>query len=271
MSIPMKITVTCPKCGKAFQATAFRSVNTDLRKDLPEQIISGKLFDAACPRCGFVAHLEYNVLYNDLKHKSMIWLISPKSPSYEKDLQETRNALLSAKYMGGITRIVNDTNSLREKVACLENGRDDRIIELYKIVLSHTLEQQQPGCRVDKAFYTSTGSNEVFFFYDTEGKEYHTEFPEDGYRFLLNEYLAPLEEYPFEPSPIIDRNWAHQFLSWQETDDAEDAPTPKELQKGTSSMDNDSLPQIRFCRKCGSSLLPDSEYCSNCGTKVIRS
>lgn len=30
------------------------------------------------------------------------------------------------------------------------------------------------------------------------------------------------------------------------------------------------LPEVRYCRKCGNSLLPDSDFCSKCGTPVIK-
>ena len=259
--------VSCPKCKRSFQVTAYRSVNTDLRKDLPDQIISGKFFEAPCPRCGFVAHLEYNVLYNDLKHRAMIWLISHETPTYQNDLIEAKTSLLATRQLGGMVRIVNDTAALREKAACLESGRDDRIIELYKYVLEFNLSQQQPGQHVDKSFYTCSHGKEVFFFYTTSGQEYHVEFPEDGYHIIESQYGSTINQYSYDPVPIIDRAWVHQFLSSANLDD-----------EGTEDADEDdgdsatiaSPPPVRFCRKCGNKLLPDSEFCSNCGTRVVR-
>lgn len=266
MSIPVKMPVSCPKCKRSFQVTAYRSVNTDLRRDLPEQIISGKFFEAPCPRCGFVAHLEYNVLYNDLKHRAMIWVISPNSPTYESDLGEARVSLLATRQMGGKVRIVNDITSLREKVACLESGRDDRIIELYKYVLEFNLAQQQPDERVEKSFYTSSRGKEVFFFYTSSGQEYHVDFPEDGYRIIESKYTSKINSFKYDPVPIIDREWVHKFLSDADLDDEETEDEGEE----EPAFDSSSRPPIRFCRKCGSSLLPDSEFCSNCGTRVLR-
>ena len=71
MSIPKKMTVKCSKCGAEIDVTVFESVNTDFAEDITEQIISGDLFNAKCDKCGFVSHLEYDVLYHDVKHGAM--------------------------------------------------------------------------------------------------------------------------------------------------------------------------------------------------------
>ena len=266
MSIPVKMPVSCPKCKRSFQVTAYRSVNTDLRRDLPEQIISGKFFEAPCPRCGFVAHLEYNVLYNDLKHRAMIWVISPNSPTYESDLGEAKISLLTTRQMGGTVRIINDITALREKVACLESGRDDRIIELLKFVLEQDFARKKPGQSVERSFYTGSHGKEMIFFYTSSGQEFHTNFPEDGYQSIKDQFEAAINSYTYDLVPIIDGEWAFQFLSDVSSNDEEAVEEVEEA----PFLDSTARPPIRFCRKCGSSLLPDSEFCSNCGTRVLR-
>lgn len=261
MSIPVEMEITCPRCKRSFQTIVFQSVNTELRKDLPEQIISGKFFEETCPRCGFVAHLEYNVLYNDLKHQAMIWLVSPNSPTYENELNEVRKTLQTMhKYVEKL-RIVNDTTALREKVACLESGRDDRIIELYKFALEYDLAQQKQGQRVDRSFYTYSNGKELIYFYTFSGQEYHVELPEDGYRIIEKQYGPEIDEYVYDLAPVIDRAWVHHFLSHTSLD---------EEYESDCLADEVAPPEICFCRKCGNKLLPDSEFCSYCGTRVIR-
>ena len=61
MSLPRKMTVKCSKCGHSMIATVFESINSDYAADIPTQIISGELFNARCPHCQFVSHLEYDV------------------------------------------------------------------------------------------------------------------------------------------------------------------------------------------------------------------
>ena len=72
MSLPKKMSVKCSKCGTEIEVTVFESVNTDYAADITDQIISGDLFNAKCHNCGFVSHLEYDILYHDVKHGAMI-------------------------------------------------------------------------------------------------------------------------------------------------------------------------------------------------------
>lgn len=57
MSIPRRISVSCPNCGKNFETTIFESLNTDFAPDVIETVISGERFAGKCLNCGFEAHL----------------------------------------------------------------------------------------------------------------------------------------------------------------------------------------------------------------------
>lgn len=37
----------------------------------------------------------------------------------------------------------------------------------------------------------------------------------------------------------------------------------------TTSYNNNSLTNIKFCTNCGSQLLPNAKFCSNCGNKIL--
>ncbi len=151
VSIPRKITVSCPKCGKRFETLIFDSLNTDYSSDIAAKIISGELFDAKCPKCSNIVHLEYDMLYHDLKHNAMIWVGHTNSENYDSRVAEIRATQILPDYM---TRIVPDMNALREKVACLEAGVDDQVMELFKLLLEHQLIEQNPDFKIRNSFFT---------------------------------------------------------------------------------------------------------------------
>lgn len=126
MSIPKRITINCPKCGEPISATVFESVNTNYANDIAEQIISGTLFEVECPHCKSVSHLEYDILYNDMHHDAMVWVIHPDSPNYEKNMAEVRSA---QKLLCKPLYVVDDMNALKERVSYLEHKRDGKSIE----------------------------------------------------------------------------------------------------------------------------------------------
>ena len=167
MSIPKNVTVKCQRCGTENHITIFESINTDYAPNIAQQIIDGDLFSAKCPKCGHTRHLEYDVLYHDIKHGAMIWVLHNNKEDYASKVEEIQHSQNVLSYK--TTRIVNNMNALREKVACLERGRDDRIIELCKVYSVIYLSSKDPEFDCEYAFYNTIGDKEYIFFYDKNG------------------------------------------------------------------------------------------------------
>lgn len=111
MSIPVKQTVSCPKCGKDIEFTMWQSINNEMSFAMKD-IISGKLFEVECKNCGLRTHVNYPILVNDMEHNVMIWY------TYPDGIEEAEKALVPMKKMyNGHLRIVTDQADLREKVA----------------------------------------------------------------------------------------------------------------------------------------------------------
>lgn len=265
MSMPKRMTVNCSKCGNPISVTAFQSVNTDYADDIAEQIISGDLFNAKCSKCGFVSHLEYDMLYHDMKHMAMIWVVHKGTPEYASRVSEARaTSLIPYK----TTRIVEDMNALREKVACLECNRDDRIIELCKVFTAYNLLAKHPDFDFRNAFYTTFDGKEFIFLYDNEGEELTCELPDKAYDYLNDLYFNSDYAKNFDDNyAIVDYEWAEQILMPLIEGEAEALGADKETAEETISCESEE--KSLFCRKCGAKLLEDSMFCDKCGTKVI--
>jgi len=165
MSLPRKEKIACPKCGQNFEVTIWNTVGTDLAEDVAELIITGKFFVETCPHCGYHLTLNYPLLYNDLKHESMVWIV-PREEGREKKIAEIREGLLVPGYT---TRMVAGIDQLREKVSALETGRDDRVLELLKWALVQNLQKQMPDFKLREVLYLCLEGKEAFHFYSTEG------------------------------------------------------------------------------------------------------
>ena len=221
MSIPRKISVCCPKCHGTYPATIWDSVNTNLTKDLSLKIISGEFFDATCPKCGFIAHLEYDVLYHDIEHNAFIWVVHKDNGNYDKKIQEIRDSQkIFGKSLPGYTaRIVDDLNQLREKAAALDAGRDDRIIELCKGLLTANIREQNPGFITVHLFYTYQGGKEIMYCYDMNENELHCILDDDYYKKVERMFANVLEQMSNFFPPIYDSAWAKEFFNSAEIDD----------------------------------------------------
>ncbi len=266
MSLPKKMTLSCSKCGAPLDVTVFESVNTDYSEDITEQIIGGDLFNAKCDKCGFVSNLEYDILYHDVKHGAMIWVLHSNSPEYSNRVAELRS---SANILGyKTTRIVNNMNELRQKVACLENGRDDRIIELCKVFFAYNLLSKQPDFDFNNAFYTNFLDQERVFIYDKNGQELSCELTNDIYSMLSemyysSEYATTFEDY----YALIDYDWAESILQplLKRKSDRIDA---KNATKSTTNNNTNTAEKRVVCPQCKKELPQDSEFCQYCGTSL---
>ncbi len=272
MSIPKLITVSCPSCNKKHETTVFESLNTDFSSNIIKDVISGDLFSARCPRCGFIVHLEYDLLYHDMKHNAMIWVIHNNNPEYTKKVTEVRSMPLLPY---DATRIVSNMNALREKAACLESGKDDRIVELCKVFLASQICEKEPDFKLKNAFYTYRDGKDIVYFYDYKGKKIWCYLDDEAYSIIENSFETSLAQMKRIPFQIIDYDWAvRQFDNLPDGDKVDIMLAVQPCETDNSSGDEDvteSCPvkKALFCRKCGAKLLPDSLFCSYCGTEVV--
>ena len=210
MSMPNKATVNCPDCNVAFTTTVWSSVNTDLSEDLAEKIISGEFFDAKCPECGFTAHMEYDVLYHD---------VHTNTPEYEKKCAEIKSTRMLPGYK---TRMVRNMNELREKVAALEAGRDDRVIEICKYFLKFEASQQHPEFETGNLFYTYADGKEIVFLYDINGKDMSCYLDSKLYDMMEERFSERLLEFKDNDYAIYDARWAEKLFLQHLDEDFDD-------------------------------------------------
>lgn len=257
MSIPKRTTISCPKCGKEFEVTVFQSINTDYAPNIAESIISGELFEAKCPACGFITHLEYDVLYHDMEHAAMVWVVNPKQSSYETRCNEMRSAPIPP-YK--VTRHVPNINGLREKTACLEAGRDDRIIEIIKIFVESQTSEENPDFHLDASFYTYSKGQEIVYVYDTDGNELRCNITDQMYHTVATQFKGQIssEEGRFAD---INHEWAMQqirvYSQSHNTNVAKQESIPSSVEETRNT-----------CPHCGKSIPEDSMFCQFCGKSI---
>ncbi len=259
MSIPKKQIVPCPHCHKEFPVTIWDSVNTDLSPDLPERIINGEFFNAECPYCGFVARLRYNVLYHDMRHSVMVWVVH-KTEDYGKQRAEIMGTCL---FPGYRSRIVHGINELREKVAALESGKDDRVIELCKHYIAYTAQQQDPSFHVSNVFYTLVNGIDMVSLYGKDGRELSCELEPAMYNMITEFFTEKLKCNPEEPGGVYDSAWAAAMFSGG-------PPIEPDAPAACPEPAAPPPPQKLFCHHCGAKVPVDSIFCYKCGTRLYR-
>ena len=158
--------VVCPMCGELGKAEIFTSVNVAKNKEYRAKVLNGELFAWACPSCGYNARLTYPILYNDMKHRFMVYLI-PKIERFQlcdKELEEKYSNLRNIS-----KRVVSDFNSFKEKIFIFESRLDDMAVELTKVAISQTVSKKLGGVEVHDGYLSmyDRESNTMGFTYFT--------------------------------------------------------------------------------------------------------
>jgi len=180
MSKQKNMAIACPRCGQQMKVTVWESVDTNLTPDLPQMIISGEFFSHSCPNCGARIQMEMPMLYNDINHRAMVWLLEPAADVGEA-VQQLAQTPLGQRLGSCRTRSVRSNMELREKVCMLEACRDDRVIEVVKYLELQDFRLKHPGENIAGVRFSYRGAAETLVYFNGEGAEHEEPFRSDVY------------------------------------------------------------------------------------------
>lgn len=127
MSSSRTVSYTCPYCGKNYEIEIYDSVTADEDTDLRDRCLSGDLFRSTCPRCKHDFLVQYPLVYIDRDHRFVIWL-NENVPS-----EDLMRSIASPLVPQGYTlRRTPTLKEFAEKIQILEDGVDDRVVEVAK-------------------------------------------------------------------------------------------------------------------------------------------
>ena len=142
--------VTCPSCHHEGDFEVWDSINTVLDPEMKEKVLNQSIFLYTCPNCGETFRLNYPTLYHQMEDLVMIYLVpeSEVEKTYEMFYEE--NALADYRTEKYLNRIVTSANQLIEKIKIFDAGKDDRIIELVKLLAADSILKNNPAIDFDE-------------------------------------------------------------------------------------------------------------------------
>lgn len=138
MSQTKDTTVTCKACSHEQSFKMWTSVNVTLDPDLKQKLLDHSLTTSRCEQCGHTTNVKHSLLYHDMQANLMIWMVPD-----EKDSGALPPLAASMAADGFVLRRVASLNGLIEKVRIAEDGLDDRLVEVLKLVLQDKLPEEQ--------------------------------------------------------------------------------------------------------------------------------
>ncbi len=205
MTETINLDVCCPSCESKGIFTQYKLIDINKNPELREKIFSRNIFQYNCPVCGESIMVSYDTIYMDEEEKKIICLSSNDN--------EENETIRKFKLSGYSLRIVNTINGFIEKISMLEDGIDDRVIELYKLLFEEQFEEERPSSELLGVFYAGKNKENdklYFFFITADGENCETTLSLDTYRNLYEHFLST--QFAKEDYAKIDAEWAVDAL-----------------------------------------------------------
>ncbi|MFI3283768.1 MAG: CpXC domain-containing protein, partial [Erysipelotrichaceae bacterium] len=175
--------------------------------ELKERVLAGELFKFNCETCGTMSICPFPVLYHDMDKKLFIYYEPNDPSSLEKMLNDDESLGMDPSY---IKRITTDISLFLEKVQLLDQGYDDKIIEICKIAAHMQTKQQHPDIEIDSLLFDPTKDDAVFGCIHDGSIIGSIGFSTIFYDELQKDYAEILNQ---DTALIIDKMWTVNFLN----------------------------------------------------------
>jgi len=230
MSKYQTVQITCPECETVFDVKKWDSVNVQINPEEKERMLSGDFFNHQCPECATISCILFTCLYHDMSSQLMVYLIPlepGKDPSEALGMIENVSQLLddpSADLLffkdGYKHRVVFHREDLMEKIKINDEGLDDRVIEVLKLIMLHQLGEDVAPAKIEYfLFDTITGKREFTIFLDS-GDIGQVDFPQDAYDKIETSFAQAIEAGTPKGFQFVDRKWAFEEV-FQKVDSAD--------------------------------------------------
>ena len=157
MSMSATNTVTCPQCQHEQDFTVWQSMNVTLDPELKEQLLSGELNAFICQKCAEKTSVAYDTLYHDMRLG--LWLyLSHGDEKPGEDFSRVQSMMAKTARVPYRYRLVRNRNELVEKILIFDAGLDDRMVEIFKLMLGQHISEQ--GRNVDELLFQRIGEKE---------------------------------------------------------------------------------------------------------------
>ncbi len=208
------IQYACHQCGKIHEMPAIRIADETMEKE----VLHAEIFRTICPSCHGENAIYYPMAYADHARRFLIQLIDPSeecedpiSEFLDEYDPEEKEEILNHYEL----RTVVSSNQLAEKILIFEHGRDDRVLELCKVILKGTLASQYPDLKIRNLFYTfrAAQKEDQFSIETDDGFGQAVQLPEDLYEGILSDAIPKLPE-KLRHTREVDEDWAFAAMGY---------------------------------------------------------
>lgn len=203
--------IKCPRCDKVSSAPVFDSIDLTEASDFTRKMaLSGKLFRFECQSCGKKKDLSYPVTAVDDDMGAIVTVLNSKDKQGDyKRIVDVYRSLEQAddeRY-----RIVDTCQELSEKMRIFNDGLDDRVIEILKVLISEDIVEQRQELPKVRCIYKRLADGSMSFTATYNGDRYEVELPTSSY-LPVEEALSELDDRSLLQAYMINWQWADKAV-----------------------------------------------------------
>lgn len=200
--------IKCPECGAENHVTIWNSIDSNVDLFAKKELMNGDLFRRVCDGCGCTFNVFFELMYQDVNHNVIIYLVKQDDVNETIDMLNKANAKMQIPTNGVRSRVVCTLNDLREKVNIFENNLNDKVIEIIKLLYLTNITDNNPHLKIEDVRFIVQDGKYILQFFGNESAdiEITKEFYDDVEKEYENEIRHKKKSY------VIDREWAIDAL-----------------------------------------------------------
>lgn len=208
------IDVTCPHCGSPGKHEHYGTANVTLNPELKQRVLDGSLFTFTCDNCGQSTFVQGSCLYHDIDNRLLVHF-SPGA-SDASGLKGILDSLsgsglrLSFQDDGYEVRDVPDLASLKEKISIADDGLDDRLVEIIKVLTEVLVSQEADPVDYDDVRYLGIDADGIEIGFLRDGQI------EAGATMPMSIYEDQKQKHPYD-SRTGDDYFINDEWAWKES------------------------------------------------------
>jgi len=197
--------LSCPRCNHAQKVPTWDSINVTLNPQLKMDLFANKINTTICGQCGYHSLIGKDLLYHDMQMGVMIFE-RYSSHDIMDELETLKQHCARHAFRDYRFRIVKSRRGLIEKILIFQDGFDDRVVELMKlIVISHADDLDARDDQDVLLYYCGSNERQDLLF---------RTFVDEAEK---NVYGVPRERYDYSSEMlgdllVRDRNETQRFL-----------------------------------------------------------
>lgn len=198
-------TAKCPQCHQESPLEMWTIIDAQHDPILREQIFDGSLFAWQCEHCGNKIGVLNDLIYLDGANRFVVAL----NRKNRENAIPIENWPEIKKENYDVFRVVHSFLGLCEKMVCFENGRNDRALELFKLLLISQMENDD----VDYFVYEGEDESGLLMRAWKDGKQQGLfAAPPDLYIQMEERMEQSGIEDATDQLECIDQQWAMHFM-----------------------------------------------------------